>query len=77
MPGHLGHIVGCAGTEAFVKALASELGPRNIRVLCVRSHAIADAVLNSDIALAWRRLDRSPAVLHLVATLNEIQPATR
>ena len=44
MPGHLGHIVGCAGTEAFVKALASELGPRNIRVLCVRSHAIADAV---------------------------------
>lgn len=44
MPGHLGHIVGCAGMEAFVKALASELGPRNIRVLCVRSHAIADAV---------------------------------
>ncbi|RJT22107.1 SDR family NAD(P)-dependent oxidoreductase [Buttiauxella izardii] len=44
MPGHLGHIVGCAGTEAFIKALASELGPRNIRVICVRSHAIADAV---------------------------------
>jgi len=44
MPGHLGHIVGCAGMEAFVKALASELGPRNIRVVGVRSHAIADAV---------------------------------
>jgi NAD(P)-dependent dehydrogenase (short-subunit alcohol dehydrogenase family) len=44
MPGHLGHIVGCAGTEAFTKALASELGPRNIRVICVRSHAIVDAV---------------------------------
>jgi len=43
-PGHLGHIVGCAGVEAFVKALASELGPRNIRVVCVRSHAIVDAV---------------------------------
>jgi 3-oxoacyl-[acyl-carrier protein] reductase len=43
-PGHLGHIVGCAGMEAFSKALASELGPRNIRVLCLRSHAIADAV---------------------------------
>jgi NAD(P)-dependent dehydrogenase (short-subunit alcohol dehydrogenase family) len=43
-PGHLGHIVGCAGLEAFTKALASELGPRNTRVLCVRSHAISDAV---------------------------------
>lgn len=43
-PGHLGHIVGCAGLEAFTKALASELGTRNIRVLCLRSHAIADAV---------------------------------
>lgn len=43
-PGHLGHIVGCAGLEAFTKTLASELGPRNIRVLCLRSHAIADAV---------------------------------
>lgn len=44
MPGHLGHIVGCAGTEAFIKALASELGPKNIRVLGLRSHAIGDAV---------------------------------
>lgn len=44
MPNHLGHIVGCAGAEMFVKALASELGPRNIRVICVRSHAIVDAV---------------------------------
>ncbi|MEG2431149.1 MAG: SDR family oxidoreductase [Acinetobacter sp.] len=44
MPGHLGHIAGCAATEAFIKALASELGPHNIRVLGVRSHAIVDAV---------------------------------
>lgn len=44
VPGHLGHIVGCAGSEAFSRALGSELGPRNIRVLCLRSHAIADAV---------------------------------
>ena len=42
--GHLGHIVGCAGTEALTRALAAELGTKNIRVLCVRSHAIADAV---------------------------------
>ena len=44
VPGHLGHIVGCAGSEAFARALASELGPRNIRVVCLRSHAISDAV---------------------------------
>ncbi|MBJ9721157.1 SDR family NAD(P)-dependent oxidoreductase [Acinetobacter calcoaceticus] len=44
IPGHLGHIVGCAGIEAFIKALASELGSKNIRVLGVRSHAIVDAV---------------------------------
>lgn len=44
IPGHLGHIVGCAGIEAFIKALASELGPKNIRVLGVRSHAIVNAV---------------------------------
>jgi NAD(P)-dependent dehydrogenase (short-subunit alcohol dehydrogenase family) len=44
VPGHLGHIVGCSGIEAFSKALASELGPRNIRVICVRSHAITGAV---------------------------------
>lgn len=44
MPGHLGHIVGCAGIEAFSRALASELGQRNIRVLCLRSHAIPEAL---------------------------------
>jgi NAD(P)-dependent dehydrogenase (short-subunit alcohol dehydrogenase family) len=43
VPGHLGHTVGCAGMEAFDRALASELGPRNIRVLTLRSHAISDA----------------------------------
>ncbi len=44
MPGHLGHIAGCAGLEAFSRALASELGPQNIRVLCLRSHAIPEAL---------------------------------
>lgn len=44
VPGHLGHIVGCAAIEAFVKALASELGPKNIRAVCIRSHAISDAI---------------------------------
>ncbi|MCA1922001.1 SDR family NAD(P)-dependent oxidoreductase [Buttiauxella noackiae] len=44
IPGHSGHIVGCAGIEAFVKALACELAPKNIRVICVRSHALVGAV---------------------------------
>lgn len=44
VPGHLGHIVGCAASEALARSLASELGPHNIRVVCLRSHAIADAV---------------------------------
>ncbi len=43
VPGHLGHIVSCAGIEAFSRALAAELAPRNVRVLCIRPHAIADA----------------------------------
>lgn len=42
--GHSGHVVGSAGTEAFVKALAAELAPKNIRVIGIRSHAIGDAV---------------------------------
>lgn len=44
IPGHLGHVVSCAAEEAFALALASELGPRNIRVVGLRSHAIADAI---------------------------------
>lgn len=44
VPGHLGHITGCAASEALARALAAELGARNIRVVCLRAHAIADAV---------------------------------
>lgn len=47
--------------------------------LCCISHPgviylpIDDAALNTDIALAWRRLDRSPAVLHLVAMMENLR----
>lgn len=44
VPGHLGHIVSCAATEAFSRALAGELASQNVRVLCIRSHAIAGAI---------------------------------
>lgn len=36
----------------------------------VSFHQIEDAALGSDIALAWRRWDRSPAVHHLVTMLT-------
>ena len=42
-PGVLGYSVTCAGKEAFSRVLAAELAPRNIRVICLRPHAIADA----------------------------------
>jgi NAD(P)-dependent dehydrogenase (short-subunit alcohol dehydrogenase family) len=41
--GVLGHCVTCAGTEAFSRVLAAEMAPKNVRVICIRSHAIADA----------------------------------
>jgi NAD(P)-dependent dehydrogenase (short-subunit alcohol dehydrogenase family) len=42
-PGVLGYCVTCAGKEAFSRVLAAELAPKNIRVNCLRPHAIADA----------------------------------
>jgi NAD(P)-dependent dehydrogenase (short-subunit alcohol dehydrogenase family) len=41
--GILGHAVSSAGKEAFSRVLAAELAPSNIRVVCIRPHAIADA----------------------------------
>jgi NAD(P)-dependent dehydrogenase (short-subunit alcohol dehydrogenase family) len=41
--GLLGHSVSSAGKEAFSRVLAAELAPSNIRVVCLRPHAIADA----------------------------------
>jgi NAD(P)-dependent dehydrogenase (short-subunit alcohol dehydrogenase family) len=41
--GVLGHCVTCAGTEAFSRVLAAEMAPKNVRVICLRSHAIIDA----------------------------------
>src|SRR5215217_6895576 len=41
--GILGHAVSSAGKEAFSRVLAAELAPRNIRVICIRPHAMIDA----------------------------------
>jgi NAD(P)-dependent dehydrogenase (short-subunit alcohol dehydrogenase family) len=42
-PGVSGYCVTCAGKEAFSRVLAAELAPKNIRVVCLRPHAISDA----------------------------------
>jgi NAD(P)-dependent dehydrogenase (short-subunit alcohol dehydrogenase family) len=41
--GILGHSVSAAGKEALSRVLAAELAPRNIRVICIRPHAVVDA----------------------------------
>lgn len=40
--GILGHSVSAAGKEAFSRVLAAELAPHNIRVVCIRPHAVVD-----------------------------------
>ncbi|WP_116047163.1 SDR family NAD(P)-dependent oxidoreductase [Amycolatopsis palatopharyngis] len=41
--GILGHAASAAGKEAFSRVLAAELAPSNIRVIGIRTHAVADA----------------------------------
>lgn len=43
-PGCMGHCVACAGVEAMTRHLAGELGAQGVRVVCIRSHAIPEAV---------------------------------
>jgi NAD(P)-dependent dehydrogenase (short-subunit alcohol dehydrogenase family) len=43
VPGLLGHVVSAASKEVFSRVLAAELAPKNIRVVCIRSHALTDA----------------------------------
>ncbi|CAK9886830.1 MAG: HTH-type transcriptional regulator BenM [Candidatus Erwinia impunctatus] len=48
--------------------------PESLRCIShpnVTFHPISDITLCTDIAVAWRRLDRSPAVMHLVAMLEK------
>lgn len=41
--GLIGNAAQSAGLEGFSRALAGELGPAGVRVVCVRPHAVADA----------------------------------
>ena len=42
----MGFGVACAAVEALSRHLAGELGPRGIRVVCLRSDAIPEAITN-------------------------------
>jgi 3-oxoacyl-[acyl-carrier protein] reductase len=46
-PGFLGYGVTCAAIEAFSRIPAGELGPDGVRVVCLRPHAIPEAVATS------------------------------
>lgn len=43
-PGHLGYAATCSGIEAFSRNLAHELAASGGRAVCVRPHAIPDAI---------------------------------
>lgn len=45
--GLIGNAAQSAGLEGFSRALAGELGPDGVRVVCVRPHAISDALVTS------------------------------
>ena len=45
--GLIGNAAQSAGLEGFSRALAGELGPHGVRVVCVRPHAMSDALATS------------------------------
>jgi NAD(P)-dependent dehydrogenase (short-subunit alcohol dehydrogenase family) len=45
-PGNLGFGTACAAIEQMTQRLAAELGPRGVRVVCLRPHAVPDAAAN-------------------------------
>lgn len=55
-PGLIGNAAQSAGLEGFSRALAGELGPHGVRVVCVRPHALADAVDTSYTGEMFKRI---------------------
>ncbi|NKG28633.1 LysR family transcriptional regulator [Erwinia rhapontici] len=61
-----------SGVSMVAAGFGITIVPDSLRCISlpgVSFHQIEDAALGSDIALAWRRWDRSPAVHHLVTML--------
>lgn len=55
-PGLIGNAAQSAGLEGFLRALAGELGPHGIRVVCVRPHALAETDARSYTARMFSRV---------------------
>ncbi|WP_395244128.1 SDR family NAD(P)-dependent oxidoreductase [Agromyces sp. MMS24-K17] len=54
--GLIGNAAQSAGLEGFSRALAGELGPDGVRVVCVRPHAMSDALATSYTADMFGRI---------------------
>lgn len=57
-PGFLGYGVSCAAIEGFSRILAGELGMHGVRVVCLRSHAIPEALPTSYAGEVFGRVAR-------------------
>ncbi|WP_308797830.1 SDR family NAD(P)-dependent oxidoreductase [Agromyces silvae] len=55
-PGLVGNAAQSAGLEGFSRALAGELAPHGVRVVCVRPHALSDAVSTSYTGAMFARI---------------------
>jgi 3-oxoacyl-[acyl-carrier protein] reductase len=58
-PGFLGYGVTCAAIEGFSRILAGELAPHGIRTVCLRAHAIPEALKTSHSGEVFRRVAQS------------------
>lgn len=73
VPGILGHSASGAAREAFSRVLAAELAPRNIRVICIRPHAISDApAAGSYTKELWEPLEATMAGLAGMTLLKRL-----
>jgi 3-oxoacyl-[acyl-carrier protein] reductase len=54
--GFMGYGAACAANEALTRHLAGELGPRGVRVVCLRPDAIPEALKQSHSAEVFRKL---------------------
>jgi NAD(P)-dependent dehydrogenase (short-subunit alcohol dehydrogenase family) len=67
--------VACAAIEGLSRALAAELGPLGVRVVCLRPHRIGDSGLDADPRMAqqeFRSWLESMTLLKRLPTLDEV-----
>ena len=77
VPGILGHSASGAAREAFSRVLAAELAARNIRVICIRPHAISDApAAGSYTKELWEPLEAAMAGMAEMTLLKRLPTLT-